>query len=60
MSYWQDKVVLITGGAAGLGLRLATHFARAARSWCWRMFMVTRWPERPRNSASKRPVFAAW
>ncbi len=29
MSYWQDKVVLITGGGAGLGLRLATHFARA-------------------------------
>ncbi len=29
MSYWQQKVVLITGGAAGLGLRLATHLARA-------------------------------
>jgi uncharacterized protein len=29
MDYWQDKVVLITGGAAGLGGRLATHFAAA-------------------------------
>ena len=29
MSYWQDKVVLITGGAAGLGRCLATHYARA-------------------------------
>ena len=29
MSYWQDKVVLITGGAAGLGRRLSTHFAQA-------------------------------
>jgi uncharacterized protein len=29
MTYWQGKVVLITGGAAGLGLRLAHHFARA-------------------------------
>jgi len=26
MTYWQDKVVAITGGAAGLGRRLATHF----------------------------------
>lgn len=29
MTYWQNKVVLITGGAAGLGGRLATHFASA-------------------------------
>lgn len=29
MGYWQGKVVLITGGGAGLGARLATHFARA-------------------------------
>lgn len=29
MSYWQEKVVLITGGAAGLGRRLSTHFAQA-------------------------------
>lgn len=29
MTYWQDKVVAITGGAAGLGRRLATHFGRA-------------------------------
>ncbi len=29
MAYWQDKVVLITGGAAGLGHRLAKHFAAA-------------------------------
>jgi short-subunit dehydrogenase len=29
MEYWRDKVVLITGGGAGLGGRLATHFARA-------------------------------
>jgi NAD(P)-dependent dehydrogenase (short-subunit alcohol dehydrogenase family) len=29
MSYWQGKVVLITGGGAGLGGRLATHFAQA-------------------------------
>ncbi|MHB0955278.1 MAG: SDR family NAD(P)-dependent oxidoreductase [Pirellulaceae bacterium] len=29
MGYWQGKVVLITGGAAGLGGRLATHFAAA-------------------------------
>lgn len=29
MGYWQDKVVMITGGAAGLGRRLATHFAQA-------------------------------
>ncbi|MHB8970213.1 MAG: SDR family NAD(P)-dependent oxidoreductase [Pirellulaceae bacterium] len=29
MEYWRDKVVLITGGAAGLGGRLATHFAQA-------------------------------
>ena len=29
MSYWQGKVVAITGGGAGLGLRLATHFAQA-------------------------------
>ncbi|MCU0958789.1 MAG: SDR family NAD(P)-dependent oxidoreductase [Pirellulaceae bacterium] len=28
MTYWQNKVVLVTGGAAGLGGRLATHFAR--------------------------------
>jgi NAD(P)-dependent dehydrogenase (short-subunit alcohol dehydrogenase family) len=27
MGYWQDKVVMITGGAAGLGWRLANHFA---------------------------------
>ncbi len=29
MAYWQDKVVLVTGGAAGLGRRLSTHFAKA-------------------------------
>jgi short-subunit dehydrogenase len=29
MDYWQGKVVMITGGAAGLGGRLATHFAAA-------------------------------
>lgn len=29
MRDWQDKIVLITGGAAGLGARLATHFAEA-------------------------------
>lgn len=29
MAYWQKKVVLITGGASGLGLRLARHFAQA-------------------------------
>jgi short-subunit dehydrogenase len=29
MSFWQDKAVLITGSAAGLGRRLATHFAGA-------------------------------
>lgn len=29
MSYWRGKVVLITGGAAGLGARLATHWGRA-------------------------------
>jgi NAD(P)-dependent dehydrogenase (short-subunit alcohol dehydrogenase family) len=29
MTYWQNKVVLITGGAAGLGWRLSTQFARA-------------------------------
>ena len=29
MEYWRDKVVLITGGAAGLGKRLATHFGQA-------------------------------
>ncbi len=29
MAFWQDKVVLITGGAAGLGRRLSTHFALA-------------------------------
>jgi uncharacterized protein len=29
MSYWQGKVVLITGGAAGLGARLAVHCGRA-------------------------------
>ncbi len=29
MTYWQKKVVLITGGGAGLGLRLAHHFAMA-------------------------------
>jgi uncharacterized protein len=29
MSYWQDKVVMITGGGAGLGAKLATHFATA-------------------------------
>jgi hypothetical protein len=29
MYVWQDKVVLITGGAAGLGAKLATHFASA-------------------------------
>jgi uncharacterized protein len=29
MSYWQGKVVLVTGGGAGLGAKLATHFAAA-------------------------------
>jgi NAD(P)-dependent dehydrogenase (short-subunit alcohol dehydrogenase family) len=29
MNEWQEKVVLITGGAAGLGAKLATHFAAA-------------------------------
>jgi len=29
LSYWHGKVVLITGGGAGLGAKLATHFATA-------------------------------
>lgn len=29
MTYWRNKTVLITGGAAGLGRRLATHFSQA-------------------------------
>ncbi|MGM0485838.1 MAG: SDR family NAD(P)-dependent oxidoreductase [Planctomycetota bacterium] len=29
MTYWQDKVVVVTGGAAGLGKQLSTHFARS-------------------------------
>lgn len=28
MTYWNNKVVAITGGAAGLGRRLATHYGR--------------------------------
>lgn len=29
MTYWQGKGVVVTGGAAGLGKELSTHFARA-------------------------------
>jgi NAD(P)-dependent dehydrogenase (short-subunit alcohol dehydrogenase family) len=29
MSYWNEKVVVITGGAAGLGKRLAMHLVRS-------------------------------
>ncbi|MFN7772920.1 MAG: SDR family NAD(P)-dependent oxidoreductase [Planctomycetota bacterium] len=29
MTFWRDKVVVITGGSAGLGLVLAGHWARA-------------------------------
>lgn len=29
MSYWRNKVVVVTGGAAGFGRRLAAHFSQA-------------------------------
>ncbi len=32
MSFWQDKVVLVTGGSAGLGLTLAKSYAAAGAS----------------------------
>ena len=32
MSYWKDKVAVITGGSAGLGLELASQFLRQGSS----------------------------
>ena len=38
MTYWQDKVCLVTGGSAGLGLAIGQELSRHARKSCsWRV-----------------------
>ena len=49
MSYWQNKVVLVTGGSSGLGLAIAEAFARAGAT-----LVVAARNEQPLEAAAAR------